>query len=179
MRIIAGQFRGRLLQAPQGSETRPTADRVREALFSMLASRLGDFEGLRVADLYAGSGALGLEAISRGAEHATFVENDPRAQAAIKANGAKLGVTDHVRIVGGSALALPRSDPFDLIFADPPYSPGSGTAVVKAVANAEWLAPAGWLSIETDRRDAVEPGDYSIELEREIGRARFTLLRRS
>lgn len=144
----------------------------------MLASRLGNFEGVRVADLYAGSGALGLEALSRGADNVTFVENDPRAQAAIKENAAKLGVADQARIVGGSALALPRSDPFDLIFADPPYSPGSGTAVVKAVANAGWLAPGGWLSIETDRRDAVDPGDYSTELEREIGRARITLLRR-
>ena len=178
MRIIAGQFRGRPLQVPQGSETRPTADRVREALFSMLASRLGSFEDLRVADLYAGSGALGLEALSRGAAHATFVENDPKAQSAIKANADKLGVIARARVVGGSALALPRSDPFDLVFADPPYSPGSGTAVVKAVTSADWLAPAGWLSVETDRRDPVEPGDYSVELEREIGRARITLLRR-
>ncbi|HET6941705.1 MAG TPA: 16S rRNA (guanine(966)-N(2))-methyltransferase RsmD [Sphingomicrobium sp.] len=178
MRIIAGQFRGRPLQVPKGSETRPTADRVREALFSMLASRLGSFEDLRVADLYAGSGALGLEALSRGAAHATFVESDPKAQSAIKANADKLGVTERARIVGGSALALPRSDPFDLVFADPPYAPGSGTAVVKAVTSAAWLAPAGWLSVETDRRDPVEPGDYAIELEREIGRARITLLRR-
>ena len=178
MRIIAGQFRGRRLQVPQGFETRPTADRVREALFSILASRLGSFEDLRVADLYAGSGALGLEALSRGAAHATFVENDPKAQSAIKANADKLGVIERARIIGGSALVLPRSDPFDLVFADPPYSSGSGTAVVKAVTSADWLAPAGWLSVETDRRDPVEPGDYSVELEREIGRARITLLRR-
>jgi 16S rRNA (guanine966-N2)-methyltransferase len=144
----------------------------------MLASRVGSFEDLRVADLYAGSGALGLEALSRGAAHATFVENDPKAQSAIKANTDKLGVTERARIVGGSALTLPRSDPFDLVFADPPYSPGSGTAVVKAVTSAGWLAPAGWLSIETDRRDPVEPGEYVVELEREIGRARITLPRR-
>ena len=179
MRIIAGQFRGRPLLAPQGSETRPTADRVREALFSMLASRLGSFEDLRVADLYAGSGALGLEALSRGAKHATFVENDPRAQSAIKANAETLGVSDRVRIVGGSALTLPRSDPFDLVFADPPYAPRSGTAVVRAVLDAAWLAPAGWMSVETDRSDEVDPGNYDMDLEREIGRARITLLRRS
>jgi 16S rRNA (guanine966-N2)-methyltransferase len=178
VRIIAGQFRGRPLRVPQGSETRPTADRVREALFSMLASRLGSFEDLRVADLYAGSGALGLEALSRGAAHATFVENDGKAQAAIRANADTLGLGEQVRIVGGSALALPRFDPFDLVFADPPYSPGSGTSVVKAVTSADWLAPAGWLSVETDRRDRVEPGDFAVELEREIGRARITLLRR-
>ena len=178
MRIVAGEFRGRTLQTPEGSATRPTADRVREALFSMLASRIGSFEGLRVADLYAGSGALGLEALSRGAGHATFVENDPKAQRAIKANAAKLGVDDRVRLIGGSATALPRAEPFDLIFADPPYAPGSGSAVVKAVADAGWLAPGGWLTIETDRREPVEPGPYEVETEREIGRARLTLLRR-
>ncbi|NUS99659.1 MAG: 16S rRNA (guanine(966)-N(2))-methyltransferase RsmD [Sphingomonas sp.] len=178
MRIIAGQFRGRPLQTPGGSATRPTADRVREALFSMLASRLGSFEGLRVADLYAGSGALGLEALSRGAAHATFVESDPKAQAAIKANAARLGVAGQVRIAGSSALSLPRSDPFDLIFADPPYAQGSGDAVVTAVARADWLAAGGWLALETERREPVESGDYVLEADREIGRARVTLLRR-
>lgn len=178
MRIIAGHFRGRPLQAPPGSATRPTGDRVREALFSMLASRLGSFEDLRVADLYAGSGALGLEALSRGAAEAVFVETDPKAQAAIKANAAKLGVTDKVRVLGGSALALPRTEPFDLILADPPYANGSGTALVKAVTQAGWLASGGWLSIETERRDAVDPGDLSTEADRQIGKARITLLRR-
>ena len=178
MRIIAGQFRGRPLVTPTGQATRPTAGRVREALFSMLASRIGSFEGLRVADLYAGSGALGLEALSRGAAHATFVENGQPGQDTIKANAAKLGVSDRIQVLGGSALALPRSEPFALIFADPPYSQGSGSAIVAAVSKADWLAPGGWLSVETDRRDPVEPGDYAIDTEREIGRARITLLRR-
>ena len=178
MRLVAGRFRGRPLQAPPGPQTRPTADRVREALFSMLASRIGSFEDLRVADLYAGSGALGLEALSRGAGHATFVESDPRAAAVIKANAAKLGVAEQVRILGGSALALPRSDPFDLILADPPYAPGSGSAAVNAVAQAEWLAPGGWMSVETGRADPVDPLGYEIDVERAIGRARITLLRR-
>src|SRR6187551_1062745 len=101
MRIIAGKWRGRPLQAPPGLATRPTGDRVREALFSMLASRLGSFEDLRVADLYAGSGALGLEALSRGAAFASFVETDTKAQAAIKTNAAKLGIGDRVRVLGG------------------------------------------------------------------------------
>lgn len=144
----------------------------------MLASRIGSFEGLRAADLYAGSGALGLEALSRGAAHATFVENGRSAQDAIKANAAKLGVSDGIEVLGGSALALPRSEPFDLIFADPPYAEGSGSAVVSAVSKGEWLAPGGWMSVETDRRDPVEPSDYEIDAEREIGRARITLLRR-
>jgi 16S rRNA (guanine966-N2)-methyltransferase len=178
VRIIAGQFRGRTLEAPRGSATRPTGDRVREALFSMLASRIGSFEGLCVVDLYAGSGALGLEALSRGASFATFIEADASAQAAIKTNAAKLGVAERVRILGGPALALPRSEPFDLIFADPPYTPGSGSRIVKVVSDSDWLAAGGWMSVETDRRDPVEPGSYEIEVEREIGRARITLLRR-
>jgi len=144
----------------------------------MLASRVGSFEGLRIADLYAGSGALGLEALSRGAASAIFVEADGSAQAAIKANAAKLGVADRVRILGGSALALPRSEPFDLIFADPPYTPGSGSGIVEAVSDGDWLAPGGWMSVETDRRDPVESGSYKVEVEREIGRTRITLLRR-
>ena len=145
----------------------------------MLASRIGSFEGLQLADLYAGSGALGLEAISRGAAHATFVESDLRAAAAIRANAERLGVVERVRVLGGSALALPRSEAFDLVFADPPYAAGSGSAVVKAVADAGWLARGGWMSVETARTDRVDPVDYSIELERQIGRAQITLLRRS
>ena len=144
----------------------------------MLASRIGSFDGLRVADLYAGSGALGLEALSRGPAFANFVEADGSAQAAIKANAVKLGVAERVRVLGGSALALPRSEPFDLIFADPPYTPGWGSRIVKAVSDADWLAPGGWMSVETDRRDPVEPASYEIEVEREIGRTRITLLRR-
>src|SRR3954470_18623721 len=145
MRIIAGNWRGRPLQAPAGQATRPTADRARETLFSMLTSRLGSFEGLRVADLYAGSGALGLEALSRGAASATFVETDRAASVAIRRNAERLGAAERIRILGGSALALPASEPFDLIFADPPYAAGSGTAVVEAVARAGWLAPGGWM----------------------------------
>ena len=141
MRIIAGEWRGRAIEAPPGSTTRPTADRVRETLFSMLVSRLGSFDELRVADLFAGSGALGLEALSRGAASATFVESDAKAAAAIRRNAEKLGASDRVRVIAGSALSLPRSEPFDLIFADPPYAAGSGTAVVASIAAGGWLAP--------------------------------------
>jgi 16S rRNA (guanine966-N2)-methyltransferase len=176
MRIIAGSWRGQLLEAPPGLATRPTTDRARETLFSMLASRLGSFEDLRVADLFAGSGALGLEALSRGAAAATFVENDPAAAAVIRRNAQKLGAS--VQILGGSALALPRAEPFDLIFADPPYSIGSGTAVVEAVMKAGWLAPGAWMSVETGRRDDIESGELAIETVRDVGRARLTLLRR-
>ena len=176
MRIIAGTWRGRTLEAPPGLGTRPTADRVRETLFSMLASRLGSFEDLRVADLFAGSGALGFEALSRGASHATFVESDSAAAAIIRRNAAKLGAD--VTILGGSALALPRAEPFDLIFADPPYAPSSGTAVVASIDAAGWLSRGGWLSIETSRDDTVDPASLILDTARVVGRARLTLLRR-
>jgi 16S rRNA (guanine966-N2)-methyltransferase len=177
MRIIAGKWRGRTIDAPPGEGTRPTADRVRETLFSMLASRLGSFEDLRVADLFAGSGALGFEAMSRGAAHATFVESDPRAAAVIRRNAEKLGTA--VQIFGGSATSLPKSEPFDLVFADPPYSAGAGSAVVKAVDDAGWLASGGWMSVETSRSDVIDPAGFEIDATRDVGRARLTLLRRS
>jgi 16S rRNA (guanine966-N2)-methyltransferase len=151
---------------------------VRETLFSMLASRLGSFEQLRVADLFAGSGALGLEALSRGAANATFVERDAGAAALIVRNSEKLGASDRVCVIVASALALPRCEPFDLILADPPYGPGAGTAVAKSIVAADWLAPGGWVSIETTREDHVDVVDLALDTSREIGRARLTLLRR-
>ena len=175
MRIIAGRWRGRTLEAPPGGGTRPTADRVRETLFSMLASRLGSFDDLRVADLFAGSGALGFEALSRGAGSATFVESDAKAATILRRNSEKFGAS--VQLLSGSALVLPRSEPFDLVFADPPYASGAGTAVVEAVTNAGWLASGGWMSIETSRDDEVDPGLLEIEATRIVGRARLTLLR--
>lgn len=179
MRIVAGAWRGRPLDAPPGQGTRPTADRVRETLFSMLASRLGSFEGLRVVDLFAGSGALGLEALSRGAAFAAFVETDSAAAAVIRHNIERLEAGDRTRMFGGSALALPSSEPFDVIFADPPYAAGSGTTVVEAVTKAGWLAPGGWMSVETSRDDAVDGGAFEIDTSRVVGRARLTLLRRA
>jgi 16S rRNA (guanine966-N2)-methyltransferase len=177
MRIIAGEWRGRRLAAPPGTDTRPTADRTRETLFSMLASRLGTFEDLRVADLYAGSGALGFEALSRGAAHCTFVDNERRATDAIRANAATLGALERTEILAMSAARLPQSPPFDLILADPPYATGSGSAVVSAVTAANWLASGGWLAIETERGSTVDPGPLKIDAERDTGRARLTLLR--
>jgi 16S rRNA (guanine966-N2)-methyltransferase len=178
MRIIAGEWRGRKLVAPAGQQTRPTADRARETLFSMLASRLGSFEGLKVADLFAGSGALGLEALSRGATHATFVETDRAALKAIEANASALGARERVAIRAISATALPTAGTYDVVFADPPYESGSGTAVAAAVAKAAWLEPGGWMAVETQRGDAiVAPEGWEIEVERDVGRARLTLLR--
>ena len=176
--MIAGEWRGRPLVSAKGIATRPTADRTRETLFSMLVSRLGSFDGLRVADLYAGSGALGIEALSRGAAHAVFVENDRAALAAIAANLAALAASDRARIIAGSAARLTRiAQPVDLLLADPPSAAGSGNAVVIAVVAAHWLAPGAMLAIETARGDPVDPHGLRIEAERDTGRARLTLLR--
>src|ERR671933_777191 len=105
MRVIAGDYRGRRLKVPPGARTRPTADRVREALFSIL----GDVDGVRVADLYAGSGALGIEAISRGAAHATFVESDSTAAGSLRFNLAALSIEDHAEVVERDALGWLRA----------------------------------------------------------------------
>jgi 16S rRNA (guanine966-N2)-methyltransferase len=177
MRIIAGRWRGRRLEAPPGLSTRPTADRTRETLFSMLTSRLGSFEELAVADLFAGSGALGLEALSRGAGPVTLVETDAAARKVIARNAEALGAD--VRLLAHSALTLPTpTRPFDLVLADPPYAAGSGTAAREAVEKAGWVAPGGLLAIETERGDRVEPGAFELDAERDVGRARLTLLRR-
>jgi len=145
----------------------------------MLASRLGSFDGMRVADLYAGSGALGLEALSRGAAHATLIENERAAIKAIEANVKALGAGERVEVRPMSAARLPASQPFDLVFADPPYVPGSGTTVAAVVAKAGWLADGGWMAIETHRGDTVTPPDgWEVDTARDVGRARLTLLTR-
>lgn len=177
MRIISGEWRGRRLVTPAGMGTRPTGDRVRETLFSMLASRLGTFEQLSVADLYAGSGALGLEALSRGAAFACFVEQDPRAIAAIRTNVEALGAGDRSRVLARSVERLPPERPFDIVLADPPYEAGSGSAALKHIVESNWAALGAWISIETKRGDSINPQGCRIEAERDVGRARLTLLR--
>jgi 16S rRNA (guanine966-N2)-methyltransferase len=170
MRIIAGRWRGRPLIAPQGQATRPTSDRTREALFSMLASRIGSFEGLAVADVCAGTGALGLEALSRGAARCTFVERDRAAVEALRANIAKLGAEAEVRAIAAESFA---GGAYDLVLIDPPYGTGLGQKVLPAIG----LAPGGWASIETARDEAVAVPGFTGEAERVHGKARITLLR--
>ncbi|MCP3728862.1 16S rRNA (guanine(966)-N(2))-methyltransferase RsmD [Sphingomonas sp. MG17] len=176
MRIIAGQWRGRVLVAPKGDATRPTADRTREALFSMLTSRVGSFEGLAVADLFAGSGALGFEALSRGAASCLFVEQDRAALDALRANAEKLGVRADIR--ASSVLALgPAAKPLDLILMDPPYGTGAGSVALDKLARLGWTSPATWVSIETGKAEAVEVAGFTVDAERVHGKAKLTLLR--
>ena len=178
MRIIAGQWRGRPIIAPKGEATRPTADRMREALFSMLASRLGSFEELAVADLFAGSGALGLEALSRGAASCVFVEQDRAAVDALKANIAKLGAKADVR--AQSVLALPpATKPYDLILMDPPYGTGAGAVALDKLGRLGWADEATWISIETAKNETIEVDGFTADVERVHGKGKITLLRRA
>jgi 16S rRNA (guanine966-N2)-methyltransferase len=180
MRIIAGQWRGRALIAPPGDSTRPTSDRTREGLFSMLASRLGTFEGLRVADLFAGTGALGLEALSRGAAHCTFIERDRTALASIERNIAKLGAGALSEVRAGSVERSARPPvPFDLVFMDPPYGQGLAQAALGRLASESWIAEGGWISIEKGPEALQLPEGVAVEAERRFGKAHIMLLRRS
>lgn len=172
MRIIAGELRGRRLVAPEGRGTRPMLDRVREAVFGRLHARL---PGARVLDLFAGSGSLGLEALSRGAASARLVERGPRALAALKRNVAELGLEERARVVRGDALA-PRTwwdadadaaaEPYDLVLLDPPYALlGEARPRVLEAARrlvAEALAPGGLLVLHVPR-GRLGPDDLDVE----------------
>lgn len=181
MRIIAGEWRGRKLVAPEGDTTRPTADRTRETLFSMLASRLGSFEGLRVADLFAGSGALGLEALSRGAASCFFVEQDPTAIRALRANIANLKAQPRCDVRASSVLSLGpvRGEPLDLVLLDPPYGTGAGVVAIDKLTRLGWIAPSAWVSLETGRGEDVAVKGYELDAARDVGKARLHLLRKS
>ena len=176
MRIIAGQYRGRQIVAPKGDATRPTADRMREALFSMLTSRVGSFEGLAVADLFAGSGALGIEALSRGAGSCLFVEQDKPALDALKANLAKLGIRGDVRATSVMAMG-PAPAPLDIILMDPPYDTGAGLVALDKLARLGWTSPATWVSLETAKAEVVQLPGFEVDATRVHGKARLTLLR--
>lgn len=176
MRIISGQWRGRKLTAPKGDATRPTADRTRETLFSMLTSRLGAFEGLVVADLFAGSGALGLEALSRGAASCLFVEQEKTAQATIMANIRALDAQG-TSLNKGSVMSLgPPTQPYDLILLDPPYDTGAGAVALDRFLRLGWISDGTWMAVETGAKESVEVSGLAIDTERKVGKAKLTLL---
>jgi 16S rRNA (guanine966-N2)-methyltransferase len=178
MRIIAGEWRGRPLRAPDGDITRPTADRTRETLFSMLASRLGSFEGLAVADLFAGSGALGLEALSRGAASAVFVEQDAGAVRAIRANIAALRCAPQCDVRASSVLSLgPVKQPLDLVMLDPPYKIGAGAVAIDRLVRLGWIGEATWISLETAAGEIPDVRSCAVDAERKVGKALITLMR--
>ena len=178
LRIVAGQWRGRKIGAPPGDLTRPTADRTRETLFSMLTSRLGSFEGLSVADLFAGSGALGLEALSRGAATCLFVEQDAAAIRALRANIAHLRAQPQCDVRAASVMTLGLAkQPLDLILLDPPYGSGAGTVALERLTRLGWIGPGSWVSLETAADETPMIKSLEPEAERRVGKARLTLFR--
>ena len=177
MRIIAGEWRGRKLAAPKGDATRPTAGRTRETLFNMLASRLGSFEGLRVADLFAGSGALGLEALSRGAASCRFVEQDSAALAALRGNIEAFEARQRSEVHAGSVMSLgPATEPYDLVLLDPPYGTGAAAVALDRLARLGWFGPASWIAAETEASEGFAVRGFDSVAERRVGKARLTLL---
>ena len=181
-RVIGGMAGGRRLAVPRGTSTRPTSDRAREGLFSSVQSELGSLTGKRVLDLYAGSGAVGLEALSRGAGHVLLVESDARTAAVIKANVAAIGiagaavVTDRAeRLLGRPPGAVP-ADRYDLVFADPPYAVTADTVTrVLTLLAGGWLADGALVVVErATRSGALEwPPGYQPGKSRRYGEATF------
>ena len=170
MRVVAGTFKGRRLVTPRGARTRPTADRVREALFSML----GDLDGARVLDLYAGSGALGIEALSRGAGSAQFVERDAHAAAAIERNLTALGVDAPVARQDALRFLDRAEGVFDLVFCDPPYDAASRLAGPLAERLPAVTTDGARIVTESDKRSPLEL-PFPLLTERVYGDTRIAI----
>ncbi|WP_101067029.1 16S rRNA (guanine(966)-N(2))-methyltransferase RsmD [Roseovarius salinarum] len=182
MRIIGGDFRGRALaglgKGDAQAQLRPTADRVRESLFNVLAGAYGDpAGGARVLDLFAGTGALGLEALSRVAASAVFVENGRKALALLQRNIRICGVTDRARVIRADARRLTRHQgaPFDLVFLDPPYGRGLGEAALKAALAGGWVAP-GALVVWEESAEIAPPPPLILHEVRRFGDTRIAIL---
>lgn len=182
LRITAGVFKGRPLAVPEGHAVRPTSDRARQGLFNRLEHSFQDtgfrLRGARVIDLYAGTGALGLEALSRGAAHVTFVEQMPQSLACLKANIETLGVEDKVSILRLDASALPTaSQAFDLALLDPPYEQDLANPTVTALAAKGWLSETAVVVVETAKAESITPPpSLVIEDIRAYGRGHMTFL---
>ena len=182
MRIIAGRHRGRRLQAPAGTATRPTADRVRQALFDMLwyAPWAGRerVEGAAVLDAFAGTGALGLEALSRGAARASFLETDRAALAALRANIAACREEGRCTVLAADATKPPPApSPCSLIFLDPPYAEGLMDAALAALVAGGWAAPGAIICAEYAAGAAAPPPGFTLLAERAHGAAQLLVLR--
>jgi 16S rRNA (guanine966-N2)-methyltransferase len=169
VRIVAGEFRGRTLLTPSGEEIRPTADRVRQTIFDILAHGYGDVvKGARVLDLFAGTGAFGIEAISRGAASVLFVDDGAEARGLIRGNVEAFGLTGRTRIFRRDATRLGEVGtvaPFNLVFADPPYGRGLGEKALTEAAAGGWLVPGATVVLEEAReaKIAAIPGLDLVE----------------
>lgn len=168
MRVVAGRFRGRALQAPDDMSIRPTSDRVRESVFNILTHGIEGFSlnGARVIDLFAGTGALGIEAVSRGAAYCLFVEDAPDARALIRKNVEAMGLTGETRIFRRDATDLGPAgnmEPYDLAFLDPPYDKGLGEKALAGLAEGKWLTPGAICMLEERAgTDVVIPAAFEL-----------------
>jgi 16S rRNA (guanine966-N2)-methyltransferase len=157
MRIIAGKFRGKRLLTPKDSAIRPTTDRLRESIFNALIHRLGGFEGVRVADIFAGTGAFGIEALSRGATFACFVEKHRQSLDLIRQNVDRFGIGGQAEVLTADARNLPEADkPYDVIFMDPPYGQGLAGPTLESLITSKWIAPVGLIVVEREEKDALD-----------------------
>jgi len=170
MRIVAGKFRGKKLHSPETDEIRPTSDRVRESLFNILANHFGPaFHEVRVLDLFAGTGALGLEALSRGAEHATFVDTGVEARALLRENIQDFGVAGQARMLRRDATDLgqvQRIPPCNLVFLDPPYNLGLGEKALRAALDGSWIADSAIIVWEEAKAAELTIPEGLAELDR-------------
>lgn len=182
MRIIAGRFKGTALATPRSDATRPTSDRLRETIFNILAHGIGlDLDGVRVLDLFAGTGALGFEAISRGARHATFVDEAVEPRGLIRRNMETMGLNGVAKILRRDATKLGAAgtiEPFDLVFADPPYDKGLGELALASAKAGGWLAP-GAICVLEERANAVIalPDGFEILDQRSAGDSQVLFLK--
>lgn len=181
MRIIAGKFRGRRLLVPPGQAIRPTGERAREALFDILEHGTPPVRGVRFLDLFCGTGAVGLEAHSRGAAEVVLVEHDRAALKAAEANLARLGAPPSVRLWARDASRLGLAPhTFDLIFLDPPYRSALAGMTLGALSRGGWLADQARVIVELAATDDLDlPPGYTLERERRYGSAKFLFLRHS
>ena len=181
MRIIAGNFRGRRLLVPPGQAIRPTGERAREALFDVLEHGAPPVRGARFLDLFCGTGAVGLEAHSRGAAEVVLIEHDRAALKVAEANIARLGAPPRVRLLPRDASRLgPAPHPFDLIFLDPPYRSGLAGVTLGALARGDWLGGDARVIVELAATEDLDlPAGYTLERERRYGSAKVLFLRHS
>jgi 16S rRNA (guanine966-N2)-methyltransferase len=182
VRIVAGKFRGKQLSSPTDDSIRPTADRVRESMFNILSARLGPvFDGLRVLDLFAGTGALGFEALSRGASHVTFVETGAEGRGLIRDHIEAFGAGGVTKLLRRDATALGRPGTFgqfDLVFLDPPYGLGLGEKALAELAAHGWIEPGATLVLEESVAAPVAiPAGFTLDDRREYGAAAVHFLR--
>lgn len=169
MRVVAGELRGRRIESPTSEATRPTTDKVREAIFNALNS-LGVVFASNVVDLFAGTGALGIEALSRGAARCTFVENDRAALAVLRRNIDSLGLTERAAVVSSSALTVPIADDVDLVLADPPYGFSDWEALLQRI-------PCG-LVVTESAKEVPAPEGWEVLRAKKYGRSAVTFLQR-